>query len=237
MAKSYPDDCLQSYVGEWWIDCASATVSRGRLVWAFVPYIDQEPMVLIPQGRSSPTIHETAQYSVEPLRASNPPRPPRLPVAGLPTYPGEVRAVYRAKRRPVLVLSTGGPSVDRELRVGAARWQTNPTLLVAPFFGVDPGPRGGWRPEFVGRIRRCEYPQYAWDELPIGGSTNSSILNFGQIQAIGNHPNCYELTSYCLSEEALTIVDEWIGWLTTGKLDPNGILHEIRKGLIELGDL
>jgi len=86
----------------------------------------------------------------------------------------------------------------------------------------------------VARIRRCEYSQYAWDELPIKGSTKSSILMVGQLQPIGNHPNCYELTPHCLSDNALTILDEWIAWLTTGKLDQNGILHEIRSTLIEL---
>jgi hypothetical protein len=191
-------------------------------------------MELIAQGRSSPTVHQTAQISIEPLRLTHPSRQPRLPVAGLPTYPGEVRAVYRAKRRPVLILSTGGMAVPRELRVGAARWQTNPTLLVAPFFGIDPGPQGGWKPQFVDRIRRCEYSQYAWDELPIGGSTKASILMLSQLQPIGSHPHCYELTGYCLSDDALTILDEWIAWLVTGNLDHNGVLHEIRSGLIDL---
>jgi len=95
-------------------------------------------------------------------------------VAALPDYPGEVRTVYRAKARPVVVLSAGGPEVPRELRVGAAGWQTAPTLLVAPFYGVDPGgTRGGWREDFVTRIRRGEYPQYLWDKLPLPGAGES----------------------------------------------------------------
>lgn len=95
----------------------------------------------------------------------------------------EARLVLRAKRRPVLVLSTGGTEVPRPLRVGAARYQTNPTLIAAPYYGADQGgSSGGWKPEFVERIRRCEYPQYMWDKLPLSGR-DESILRLDQFTA------------------------------------------------------
>jgi hypothetical protein len=234
VAKNYPEDSLQSGVGDWWVSVSTGEVARGRLLWAFVPYVDQQPLALSPVGRSDPTDHLKATYRLEPLRAKEPPRPPALPVAGLPSLPGEVRTVYRSKRRPVLVLGMGGTTVTHELRTGAAKWQTHPTLIVAPYFGVDPGPRGGWKPEFVERIRRCEYPQYMWEQLPVGGSSESSILAFGQMQAIGNTADAYELTNFSLSEAALTILDEWLEWFFNGKLDQEGVLFLFRKELAEL---
>ena len=205
---------------------------RGRLAWAFVPHVDQHPLILVPEGRSEPTEHGAADFRIEPLQGSKIPLGAKLPVAGLPHYPGEVRLVYRAKRRPVLVLSTGGVEVPRPLRTGSARYQTNPTALVAPYYGADlGGSTGGWRPEFVSRIRRCEYPQYMWDQLPIGGR-NESILRLDHLQPVGKHGESYELTDYVLHEDALGILDEYLTWLLLGSLPGDGILVEIRRTLL-----
>lgn len=145
--QAYPDDSLQWLVGTWWVEDEQRAVARGRLLRAFVPHVDQQPMTLVPVGRTQPTEHRTATVRLEPLRAAAPRRSPQLPVAALPEFPGEVRTVYRAKLRPVLVLSAGGPDMDQTLRTGTARWQSAPTLLVAPFYGVDPGStRGGLAP-------------------------------------------------------------------------------------------
>src|SRR5205807_1023610 len=145
---------------------------------------------------------------------------PALPVAALPTPPGEVHLVQRAKRRPVLVVSAGGPEVPPALRVGSARWPTVPTILVAPYYGVDAdGTRGGWPAPFVTRIRRCEYPQYLWDRLPLSGPAES-ILRLDHLQPVGRHANAYELTRFRLGDEALVLLDEWLAWLMTGQLDP-----------------
>jgi len=108
-------------------------------------------------------------------------------------------------------------------------------LLVAPYYGAEPsGTRGGLKEEFVKRIRRCEYPQYLWDKLPINGSTEESILRFDHIQPIARNPDTYESTPYCMSEEAITVLDEWLSWLFKEKLSEDGILLDVRKGLMEL---
>jgi hypothetical protein len=232
---TYPEDSVQSLVSSWWNTRQTDDICRGRLAWVFLPHVDQQPLVLAPEGRSSPTDHTRALFTVQTLKTRNPPRSTGLPVAGMPSFEGEVRTVHRAKRRPALILSIGGQPVSRPLRTGSARWQTNPTVLVAPYYGIDPsGSRGGWKPEFVERIRRCEYPQYIWDKLPIGGSTSESVLRLDHLQPVGNHKDSFEVSPYCLSEEALMIVDEWLLWLLTGSLDENGTLYTIRQGLLEI---
>ena len=231
---TYPEDSLQSLVGTWWTNRDSSDISRGQLLWAFVPHLDQEPLLLVSEGRTSPTDHTRALYTIEPLKTNSPPRQPILPVAALPNFPGEVRTVHRAKQRPAVVISVGGSHVPRPLRTGGARWQTSPTMLIAPYYGIDrSGTRGGWKPEFVQRIRRCEYPQYMWDRLPLG-RTDESILRLDHLQPIGTHPNAYEITPYCLSDEAMKILDEWLLWLLTGNLDATGVLLDVRQGLIDL---
>jgi hypothetical protein len=234
-SPTYPEDSLQYCCDPWWIPAADQQLRRGRLVWAFVPHVDQQPYVLVAKGRSEPTEHRTADFIVEPLQGHRLPVGADLPVAGLPQYPGEVRLAYRAKRRPVLVLGTGGTEIPKALRTGAARYQTNSTILAAPYYGADlGGSTGGWRPEFVERIRRCEYPQYMWDSLPIRGR-KESILRLDHLQPISKHGQSYEMTEYELHSEALSMVDEYLTWLLQGQLPVDSVLLEIRRVLLGVG--
>ena len=119
------------------------------------------------------------------------------------------------------------------MRHGKPRWQTAPTILVAPYYGADrEGKRSGFREEFVERIRRCEYPHYIWDILPLPGGAGESILRLDHIQPIGKHYESYEWTHYSLSEEAMLILNEWLYWLLEGELPEKSTLLEIREALL-----
>ena len=132
----------------------------------------------------------------------------------------------------MLVVSTGGPEPEKGLRTGSARYQTKPTMLVAPYYGTGTGSgTGAWRTEFVDRIRRCEYPQYVWDQLPLG-SPSPSILRLDQIQPLGRHGEAFERTGYSLSDDALIILDEWLDWILRGKLREGGLLEECREAFL-----
>ena len=39
---------------EWKADEGKASLCRGRLLWAFVPFVEQEPRTLTPEGRAEP---------------------------------------------------------------------------------------------------------------------------------------------------------------------------------------
>ena len=234
-SQKFPEDSLQNYCEPWWVRSEDQQLRRGRLIWAFVPHVDQQPYLLVAKGRSEPTEHRFADFEIEPLGSRVPPGAD-LPVAGLPYYPGEVRLLYRAKRRPALVLAVGGTEIPRPLRTGSARYQTNSTILAAPYYGADPGgSTGGWRPEFVDRIRRCEYPQYMWDSLPVPGR-RESILRLDHLQPVGKHGQSYELTDYELDASALTIVDEYLTWLIQGALPVDSLLIEIRQVFLGLDE-
>jgi hypothetical protein len=223
---------MQYYCLPWWRTATDRQVRRGRLIWAFIPHVDQQPFVLVPEGRSNDTQHGAADYRFEPLRARDLPPAARLPVAALPHYAGEVRLVVRAKRRPALVVSTRGVGVEKNLRTGAARYQTSSTLLVAPYYGADVGgSTGGWKPEFVARIRRCAYPQYLWDSLPVPGR-KESILRLDHVQPIGEHADSYELTDFELDEDALMLVDDYVSWFLKGQVPGNSPLLDIRAALL-----
>jgi hypothetical protein len=199
-----PEDSIQYAVDPWWTRDDRGSPDRGRLLRAFVPYPDQEPRRLVLEGRAEPREHGRAVYRVEPFRAGATGPPAGLPVAGMPQAPGEEFVVYKGKTgRPVLVLSEGGPAIPAAMRTGAARWPTAPTLLVAPYYGADQdGTRGGWRPDFVQRIRRAEYPQYIWDSLPIGGP-RESILRLDHLFPIARNAAAFEVT------------EQWTRWASS----------------------
>jgi len=219
----YPDESLQGIVEPehpWWQECSGDDYKRGRLVWAFLPHVDQNPCTLVPVERGEdPTQHKEIKARIEPLDIRTVIRYPRLPVAALPQRENEIRTVYLAKKRPALIICRGGPAISASLTKNRAKWQTNPTVIVAPYYGVDPGTRrGGFNPEFVERVRLCEYPHFMWDQLPIQGSTKESIMRLDQMQPVGRSRDSIEFTNYCLSDSALLILDEWLEWLFAGTL-------------------
>lgn len=223
----FPKDTIPGALGSWWQRADDRQLRRGRLIWAFVPYVNLVPKTLEAQGRSSATDHTRALFKLVPTQVRRSAGAPRIPVAALPLRQGESYSVYRAKVRPLLVVSVGGMDLPPELRrrIGS---QGDPCILGAPYAGVDQtGKRGGWPPEFVRRISRGEYPQYAYDRLPLGGPVES-ILRLDHLQPIGRHHDSYELTDYRVTDEALLIIDEWLEWLVTGELDPESMLAYFR---------
>ena len=228
MTPTYPDDSVQNLCGQWWEETDEPRLEYGRLVKAFLPHVDQQPSVLVAQGRTDPEAHREADFEIQPLRGNTPPPEAYLPVAGLPTYPGEVRIIQRAKKRPALVLSASGAEIESRLKTGSARYLTNRSVLVAPYYGADrSGKRGGWKTEFVQRIRRAEYPQYAWDALPIGG-VSESILRLDHVQPLGESAQAMEVTPYRLTADAAVVVEEWLSWFRTGELSGDGVLAYFR---------
>jgi len=237
MPTDYPEDSIQAFVEPWWVKSDSKEIERGCLVRVLVPYPAQKPLILIPEGRGEdPTDHTTARVRIEPFVPGQPPREAKLPVAGLPLRPGESFLASRGKVRPCVVLSMGGTSIEKALRRGGSAWQSAGTLLVAPFYGADhDGSRGGWDAELVKRIRRAEYPQYLLDRLPLTGSVES-ILRFDHIFPIGQDHASFRLTGFCLSPEAMRLVDEWLVWLFEGQVRTNSDLAYLAQSLRELAD-
>lgn len=213
----FPDDCPQTIAGKsWWEKRTDNILHRGSLVFAFVPHFDQVPYAMEPIGRKDAEKHAEALIRVSPLKTNLPLKPAELPVAAMPLHAGEVWTAYRAKKRPCLVLGTSAPMVDQESIRGMPKASTAPTVLVAPYYGAKKtSTRAGFRPEFVDRIRHCEYRQFFWDWLPFPGG-EESILRLDQIQPIGAHHDAYLLTDYQLSSVGVEFMDGMLSWLIWG---------------------
>lgn len=231
-AGKYPDDSVQSLIqpDDWWIDNSNRALCRGALVFAFVPHVDQAPYTFEPVGRTEATQHDSARIQVAPLRVRQPLKKTDLPVAAMPLHSGEVWAAYRAKKRPCLVVGSLVPPVDTPLTKGMARHSTAPTVLAAPYYGATrDGARGGYNPAFVERIRHCEYPQFLWDQLPVTGGPDESILRLDHLQPIGTHHNSYQLSEHRLSDSALEILDELLCLLIWSEIPEDSLTAMYRE--------
>ena len=228
----FPDDCVQSIIGSanWWTKNKEHEFCRGALIFAFAPHVDQVPYTFEPVGRTDASRHDSAILRVAPLSVNQPLKKTNLPVAAMPLSGGEVWAAYRAKVRPCLVIGSNNPAVDKALTKGTPKNSTAPTVLVAPYYGVDrDGRRAGYKPEFVERVRHCEYPQFVWDRLPIGGVPDESILRLDHLQPIGTHYNSYKISEFKLSDGALEIIDEMVRWLIWGGVDADSLIALYRE--------
>jgi hypothetical protein len=228
----FPDDCIQSIIGsaDWWTKNKEQKLCRGALIFAFVPHADQVPYAFEPAGGTDASRHDSAILRVAPLSVNQPLKKKDLPVAAMPLSGGEVWAAYRAKQRPCLVIGSNNPAVDQALIKGTPKNSTAPTVLVAPYYGVDKDSRrAGYQPDFVERVRHCEYPQFVWDRLPIGGGPDESILRLDHLQSIGADFNSYKLSEFKLSDDALEIIDELVHWLIWGGVDADGLIALYRQ--------
>lgn len=230
MTLNYPDICPQSLVEPWWNEDPSEDFRPGRLVWAFLPHVDQTPYSLEPAGRDQPTNHNTGFVNIKKFKIGSPPKKKNLPVSAMPVYHNEMLCVYRTKKRPGIIISKGGKYIDKALAKGKSKWQTARTVLLAPSYSV----KEAFNSDFCERIRRCEYPQFMWDYLPIGGAEKGSLIRFDHLQPVGRSNKSVELTKYCLSERAMAFIMEWVDWLLSGHMVRESEFCETRSFLMEM---
>lgn len=133
------------------------------------------------------------------------------------------------KRKRTVKKVKSGPLIEKELTRDISKSRTVPTVLVAPSYGADVG----YRKEFIERVKRCEYPQFIWDYLPIGGKERGSIIRLDHIQPVVRSTRSIESTRYCLSEKAMAFVMQWVDWLVSGRMDQDSSLCQTRDFLME----
>jgi hypothetical protein len=230
MTPNYPDICPQTLVESWWEEDNGEDFKSGRLVWAFLPHVDQVPYTVEPVGRDEPTEHRTGIMSVKRFKIGAPARKKDLPVSAMPVYDNEMLCIYRTKKRPAIIISKGGAFVEKQLTKGKSKSRTDRTVLLAPSYSV----REAFSEKFCERVRRCEYPQFMWDDLPIGGTGKGSIIRLDHLQPIGRSKKSVEFTKYCLSDKAMAFIMDWVGWLISGFLDDESEFCETRSFLMEL---
>lgn len=229
---TYPEDCIQSLVSPRWVEHSPKVVERGALVRIAVPYVDVPPRELVVRGRSDPKDHTHVDYDLRQFNVRRArPRGEAVPVAAIPARPDEVQLVYRAKRRPGIVLGFPEPP---EVPGGGTSWINRKVMLVAPCYGArQDGRRAGWPAVLVDSIRRCQHSQFVWDKLPCGGA-DESIVCLDRPVAVVENSATVEFLGFKLSGDAIEVVDEWARWCGTGTLAAGGILKAVVGDLADL---
>lgn len=237
LTQNYPDESLQGMLGQsWWTESQINDVNkycRGRLVYALIPFVDQNPSIIVSE-RSEPTNHSEVTIKEQQFDIRNKARKKLLPVAIFPgSDKNEERVVFKAKRRPAIILCDGTSKLNDQIMQNSPAWQKQRCVIVAPYFGAtQDGTRGGFSPAFLERIKACEYKQFMWDRLP--NAKIDSVLRFDQLQPIGRSDKSLDLKPYVLSPEALELIDEWLAWIFSGELDENTGFGEIRNFLMSI---
>ncbi len=232
----YPDICIQNFVEPWWTTCTDEKFKQGRLVWTFIPHINQNPYAIIPTGRQEPTEHKKAEVQIKAIDVKDTINTQKssLPVASIPLYDKEIPCMYRAKKRPALIISAGGPNMPPQYTKNKPSKQLLPNLLVAPCYTADEGTgkRAGYNKDFIEKVKQCEYPQFMWDILPIAYKNESSLIRLDHIQPVGRTFDYVELTKYCLTSNALKILNDWLYWLIKGTIRQTSEFKKTRDFLM-----
>ena len=234
MKLEYPEDAIQAYVDRWWEPApASGGLRRGTLISCTIPHIAQvgtELEIVGPAGRRRPNAVEAL---VKPLDRGQPIAQPDPPSAALYTREDERWGLYKVKERPAILVADLPPEVDpNSLPEGSELPHVAPTLLVAPAYGI--GGEAGFPSALADRARRGQYPQYIWDLFPLADGPREVIVRLDQIQAVGRSPQHFVQTPWRLSDEALEVFEDWLTWMRTGTLDPDGTLKTVQDMLREL---
>lgn len=236
MKKTWPKDCIQGLCPDsWWTDTGDEhEVCCGRLIWATLPHVDQEPRVLVAKGRKEPREHGKAYFEVKSFREAKNWKRDHLPVAGVTAIDGEHFFLMRAKKRPAVVIGNCENTVPKNLRTKGLKWHTSKTFLVAPYYSVSS--RSGsaaWQKELVRFIRYGTYPQFMWDRLPVNSDDAGSILRLDHVQPVGDMVGTYKATRFKLSDEAIEVIEDWLMWFRRGQIVENGSLHLFKQILAE----
>lgn len=233
----YPDNTIQSYENEWWIEDNRKVIQPGRLVRVVLPHIHLVPWTLIPEDRGKdPTDHKKVRYSMKELKLTNRRELASLPPAAFPLNNDEHILAYRGKKRYALVIYSGEDNLPVPIKEITVKWQKSPMVFVVPYYGAEKTvKRVGFPKEFIERVKMAEFPNFYWDLLPFSGSDpGGSICKLDHIYPLGKHHDSIECLPYKLSPNAFGYILEWLRWLIEDVMDPDGFLRTIREELIAI---
>jgi hypothetical protein len=137
-----------------------------------------------------------------------------LPYSYPPLGTNEEFMALRAKIRPVILIQPPNPGLAKAPKVSMGINLERHLCVVAPAFGLE-NAEGYSRvsDEFLGRVRRLEYPQFCF--LAKGGPlTKDSLVRLDELQSIAIMH--LQPTGFMLSPEALSLFRSQVSLFTGG---------------------
>ncbi len=157
-------------------------------------------------------LHIASNFNI----ATNPPDAFRkiLPYSYPPLKTEEEFIALKAKKRPVVLIQPPDPSLAQVPKVSMGIKVERHLCVVAPVFGLT-NPEGYSRAsdEFLGRVRRLEYPQFLF--LTKGGPvTEDSLVRLDELQSVAIQN--LEHTGSSLSADATSIFRSQVSFFMGG---------------------
>ena len=195
---------------------------RGHIYWCPCCYLTERLLTLYPRGSDPyhklPTLFETC--AIDPRKFND---PPHTPLTNPTLEADEELVVFRAKSRPVIVLSS--KSEPWQYRGGKTRTRS---VLVAPVYSFSETDNPKWKP----RVRALAYRELFY--LPENEmlNLNESFVRFDLTHIVPGRWLKAKLA--CLHQDALDLLTDWFSFYVTGELQE--YLEEHRNNLLEAVD-
>ena len=195
---------------------------RGHIYWCPCCFLAERLQILCPRGSDPyhklPTLFETR--AIDPLKFND---PPHTPLTNPTLKADEELVVFRAKRRPVIALSS--KSEPWKYRGGKTRTRS---VLVAPVYSFSETHSPEWRTG----VRALAYRELFY--LPENSmlKLNESFVRFDLTHVVPGRWLKPKLA--CLHPDALELLTDWFSFYVTGEMQE--YLEEHRQILLEAVD-
>ena len=181
----------------------AGSYERGHFWWACLPYRTTKPEVTRFWPNRPTEILELDRFD---------PRNEE-PDSAAGTEAGEFLAIAKFKKRPVVILSTGGsPYYDRA-------WRGGEFFLVAPIRSLKNPVTGEFKanPDFVWSVITYKFSSLFYLPRDDASNIHEAVIHFDRITTL-HRSWLLEPRRAHLSEDAMVCLDEWLRNYTYGKV-------------------
>lgn len=202
----------------------------GQFCHIVVPQLTPIPRILDVE-RNTPTEHEKVKFDIRNANFNDFRLKDRvLPIKYLNLRSHEELLIYKAKRRPGIILSSCTdtfPEIMPLLKQAGKRHLQEDSLFVIPLYSISrPNHQAGFPPQQVALIKCLKYRQFFY--IPKNRYLDEGIARFDRIQTvIGKHNLNIELMDMALTESTLSLFLSMFIFSATGIEDNH--LSEVRS--------
>ena len=207
--------------GKFYEEIEKKSFCIGQLCWVPIPILNKIPKILDLE-RSKPTSHDSVNFVLRDANKSDDfrKRDRSLPIKYLQLQSDEELLVYRAKKRPSVIVASGMdilPSFEPLLKHKGKRHLQENSLFVIPVYSICREDYGsGFIKEMIPLIERLVYRQFFY--IPASKEFTEGVARFDRISiVIDRGPSAIIPSSVCLGKEALAILNDMLLFCLSGK--------------------
>jgi hypothetical protein len=207
----------------------------GQFCWVPIVNLDGIPRLLEVE-RADPTEHYATRFLIRNMGEKDFKKKNRLPIKKLSLRETEELIIYRAKKRPAIIIAMGNTCFDDITLLlkssGKTHLQQANCLFILPLYGIETEDHeGGFPAAMVARIKALMYQQFFYFPREKSPLIFNSVGRLDRIQPLLYHHDVINLEPFSLSPEALSILLGFIRILFGGEEDD--LLKTIKELVLE----